>query len=153
MLGVDLEEPDEETRKKNMNEEELSNLEATKERVKYEIQDVLDFGGYHLGNDGLQAIIPLLCQDYLLNIKSLDLSYNNLNDNGLDVLIQNMASLGSTVEELNISGNMISDIEINKISDFIRTGKLRRLWNVIAEDCKITDAGYRALKIAMMKAE
>ena len=37
MLGVDLEEPDEETRKKNMNEEELSNLEATKERVKYEI--------------------------------------------------------------------------------------------------------------------
>ena len=53
MLGVDLEEPDEETRKKNMNEEELSNLEATKERVKHEIQDVLDFGGYHLGNDGL----------------------------------------------------------------------------------------------------
>ena len=87
MLGVDLEEPDEETRKKNMNEEELSNFEATKERVKYEIQDVLDFGGYHLGNEGLQAIIPLLCQDYLLNIKSLDLSYNNLNDNGLDVLI------------------------------------------------------------------
>lgn len=64
-----------------------------------------------------------------------------------------MASLGSTVEELNISGNMISDIEINKISDFIRTGKLRRLWNVIAIDCKITDAGYRTLKIAMMKAE
>ena len=95
----------------------------------------------------------MLCSDYLLNIKVLDLSYNNLNDNGLDTLIQDMASLGSTVEELNISGNMISDIEINKISDFIRTGKLRRLSNVIAQDCKITDAGYRALKIAMMKAE
>jgi Ran GTPase-activating protein (RanGAP) involved in mRNA processing and transport len=114
---------------------------------------VLDFGGYHLGNDGLEAIIPMLCQDYLLNIKSLDLSYNNLNDMGLDILIQNMASLGSTIEKLDISGNMISDIEINKISDFMRTGKLRRLYNVIAEDCKITDAGYRALNIAKKKVE
>jgi hypothetical protein len=37
MLGNDPEEPDDQMRKKNMNEEQLSNFEATKERVKYEI--------------------------------------------------------------------------------------------------------------------
>ena len=87
MMGIDLDEEDEDTRKRKMTQEERETLNETKERISHEIKEVLDFGGYHLGNDGLQAILPMLESEYLLKIKSLDLSYNNLNDVGLDSLI------------------------------------------------------------------
>lgn len=53
------------------------------EAVKHEVQDLLDLSYYYLGNDGMQAIIPHLEYDHLLNTKVLDVSYNSLTDAGL----------------------------------------------------------------------
>jgi len=57
------------------------------ERAQAEMKGRLDLSYYHLGNDGLNAILPTLSDQYLLNIKYLNLSYNSVNDAGLDGII------------------------------------------------------------------
>jgi hypothetical protein len=104
---------------------------------------------YRLGNDGLKALIPYLEYEYLLNIKRLDFSYNNLNDAGLEPLVHSLASLSSPIEEFNISGNNLSDGIVKIICDYIKNGKLKHLSNVIIEDCpKVSEDGRRILRIA-----
>ena len=124
--------------------------------MKHETKNVLDFAfycWYYLGNDGLIAIIPHLSDQYLLGIRELDISYNNVNDAGLDPLVQSMASLASPIEKFNISGNPISDYIITILSDHIRMGKLKNLGDVVIEECtKITPAALRELKVAQLKA-
>ena len=91
--------------------------------------------------------------EHLLSTKVLNVGYNSLNDAGLEPLILSMAQLGSTVEELNISGNDITDHSLKLISENIRNGRCKRLGNVVVEDCrKVTADGHRILKIAQMKA-
>lgn len=114
-----------------------------------ETKFTLDLSYYHLGNSGLQAIIPALEREHLLSVKRLDVSYNSLNDAGIEPLIQSLASLGSPIEEFNISGNLLSDFVCRLLGDKIREGKCRFLAKVIVEDCpKVTDEGRRVLKIA-----
>jgi hypothetical protein len=109
---------------------------------------------YRLGNDAFGAIIPALERDYLLSIRVLDCSYNSLNDAGLEPLIQSLASLGSPIEELNISGNNLSDGICKLISDKIKEGKTKYLAKIVLEDCpKVTDEGKRCIKLATMKAQ
>ena len=99
-------------------------------------------------------MIPTLEREHLLSLKSLDVSFNSLNDAGLEPLLQSLASMGSPLRELNLSGNNLSDQVCKLLSDYIRGGKCKHLANVIVDDCpKITDAGRRALKIAQMKAQ
>ena len=152
MMGVDLDELDQAESRKNMSEQRKRNLKEIQEEVKHEVQDVLDLSYYHLGNDGLQAIIPHLEYEYFLNTRVLDVSYNSLTDAGLEPLVLSLAQLGSPLEELNISGNDITDSIINLISENIRNGRCKRLGNVVVEDCrKVTADGHRILKIAQMK--
>lgn len=84
------------------------------------MKNKLDFSYYHLGNDGMAAVLPHLSEAYLLNIKSLNLSYNSVNDAGLDGVIQEMASLCSPIEEFDLSGNNISDTQIKLLADYIK---------------------------------
>ena len=92
--------------------------------------------------------------DHILNIDLLDLSNNDLTDAGLNGLVQKMASFGSTIKQLNLSGNRISDETLLNISDHIRKGNLKHLATVVAEDCKkVTREGKTAMKVACMKAE
>ena len=77
-----------------------------------------------------------------------------MNDAGLEPLILSLASLGSPIEELNISGNQISDAVCKLLSDNIRGGKCKNLCSIILEECpKVTEDGRRILKIAQMKAQ
>ena len=110
---------------------------------------MLDFAYYYLGNDGLIAIVPHLSDQYFLGLKELDISYNNVNDSGLDPLVQSMASAASPIQKLNLSGNPISDYIVGILSDHIRMGKLKNLYDVVVEECtKITPAALRNLKVA-----
>lgn len=155
LLGVDLDEvEEEEARKKRMDERDLEDLRNYKEQIKEDTKLSLDLAYYHIGNEGLVALIPTLERDYLLNVKQLDISYNSLNDAGLEPLVQSLAALGSPIEELNISGNNLSDGICRLLADKIREGKCRFLAKVIVEDCKnVSDEGKRSLKIAQMKAQ
>ena len=56
MLGIDIENDEEEIqkqRKKEMTEIQAEELRDLKEHIQRKIEKVLDFGGYHLGDDGL----------------------------------------------------------------------------------------------------
>ena len=56
MLGIDIENDEEEIekqRKKEMTEIQTEELRDLKEHIQRKIEKVLDFGGYHLGDDGL----------------------------------------------------------------------------------------------------
>ena len=124
------------------------------ERAQAEMKGRLDLSYYHLGNDGLNAILPVLSDQYLLNIKYLNLSYNSVNDAGLDGIIQEMASLCSPIEELDLSGNHISDGQVKLLADFIKQGKLKYLGKVGVTNCpKITEDGHRVLKLATRRAQ
>ena len=69
-------------------------------------------------------------------------------------MINSLASYGSPVETLNISGNIVSDETILLIANNKRHGNCKKLVNVIVEDCpNISPEGMRALKIALMKAQ
>lgn len=123
------------------------------EQVKHDSKAVLDLSYYYLGNDGIIAIVPHLSDQYLLGIRELDISYNNVNDAGLDPLVQSMASAASPIEKFNLSGNPLSDYIIGILSDHIRMGKLKNLADVVLEECtKITPACLRNLQVAQLKA-
>jgi len=155
MLGVDLEEAEEEEAERhNVSDLEKEALYEYRELIKEENKGVLDMSYFHLGNDGLKAIIPVLEKEHFLAVKKLDISFNSLNDVGVEPVIQSLAALGSGIEELNMSGNNLSDGICKLLSDHIRAGKCKYLANVIVEDCpKISDDGRRVLKIAQMKAQ
>jgi hypothetical protein len=106
MKGVDL---DEEEEKNKRTAQELDAIREYKEIIKDETKAILDFSYYHLGNIGLKAILPQIETEYILNIKELDLSYNSLNDAGLQPLVQSLSAFGSPIETLNLSGNNVSD--------------------------------------------
>jgi len=148
MLGVD---PDEaEIPRASAHQKEATR--EIREAVSNEIAEILDLSYYHLGNDGLQAILPQLEYDHLLCTKQLDVSYNSLTDAGLHLLINSLAQLGSPVEVLNISGNQITDKTTGLLSECIRNGRCRRLGEVVLEDCRNVSAeGRRVLRIAQMK--
>ena len=151
MLGADLDE-DEEAKAAIAIEQEA--LREYQQLAREEIKETLDFAYYHLGNDGLSAILPHLQHEYLLNVKTLDLSYNSLNDAGLEPLVQDLASFGSPIETLNLAGNSLSDGIVSLIADYVRAGKCRYLANVNVSDCpKITDDGRRKLNLACKRAE
>jgi hypothetical protein len=100
MLGVDIENDEEEVdrkRKKEMKNSEAEQLKDIKDDVDRKIANVLDLGWYHLGDDGLQAIVPHLISDHIQSVDVLDLSYNDLTSAGLNTFIQNMASRGSQI--------------------------------------------------------
>ena len=89
---------------------------------------------------------------YFLKLKKLDISYNNLSDDGIDAIIQSMAQFGSPIEELNLSGNKISDGQIKILADHIKH-KMKSLSNVILDDCDgPTDEARATLKLAQNKA-
>lgn len=97
-------------------------------------------------------MVPYLEMEHFLTLKRLDLSYNDLNDNGVDVVVQSLAQMGAPIEELNLSGNNLSNGVIDIIQDHIRS-KLKMLGNVIIDDCpKITEEALRKLKLAQSKA-
>lgn len=116
-----------------------------------EIEHTLDFSYYRLGNHAIKALLPYLATEEFLSVKELDLSYNNLTDEGVDAVIQKLASLGSQIEVLNLSGNKISDSMIKKIADHIKH-KIKKLGTIILDDCKgISSEAMNVLKIALMK--
>jgi len=64
-----------------------------------------------------------------------------------------MASLCSPIEELDLSGNHISDGQVKLLADFIKQGKLKHLGKVGVANCpKITEDGHRVLKLATRRA-
>lgn len=68
--------------------------------------------------------------------------------------MQDLASFGSPIETLNLSGNNLSDGIITLIADYVRAGKCRYLANVNVSDCpKITQDGLRKLNLACKRAE
>jgi Ran GTPase-activating protein (RanGAP) involved in mRNA processing and transport len=71
-------------------------------------------------------------------MKKIDLSNNNLNDIGINSLIQKMASLGAVVEELDLSGNKISDETLKNLADHVRKGNIKVLTTVKADDTNVT---------------
>jgi len=88
LLGVDLEEAEEEEQERHLlSDLEKEALHEYRELAKEENKGVLDMSYYHLGNDGMQAIIPALERDYFLAVKKLDISYNSLNDVGVEPVI------------------------------------------------------------------
>lgn len=156
MLGIDLDNDEEEElkrRMKNMNDEEKEDFKMLREKVKSDNELTLDFGYYHLGNDGLEAILPTIIDEYILKIKVLNLSYNGLSDIGVSSLIQKMAAMGAIIEELNLSGNKISDETLVNLADHIRKGKLKYLTKVKVDDTLVTKEGQSAMKVANMAAE
>ena len=92
LLGMDFEEAEEmEAEKKNMSDLQKEALREYQDIANEEAKGVLDFSYYHIGNNGLAALLPTLENEYLLSIKTLDLSYNSLSGNGVDELIQTLA--------------------------------------------------------------
>ena len=91
MMGIDFDEPDPAEVRKNMPEHRKESLREIQKQVKHEIKDILDLSYYHLGNEGMQAIIPHLEYEHLLNTRVLDVSYNSLTDAGLEPLVLSLA--------------------------------------------------------------
>lgn len=88
ILGVDLENQEyEEQLLEEMSELQRINLKADAEQLKEETKDSLDLSYYRLGNHGLQILIPTLEREHLLSLNHLDVSYNSLNDAGVEPLI------------------------------------------------------------------
>ena len=112
---------------------------------------MLDFSYYRLGNHALKALIPYLATEEFLSVKELDLSYNNLTDEGVDAVIQKLATLGSQIEVLNLSGNKVSNDMIKKIADHVKH-KIKKLGTIVLDDCQgISPEAMNVLKIALMK--
>lgn len=153
MLGVDLDEEawEEEARQK-MSTERQQQLEDLKDQALAEQEGVLDFSYYQLGNAAVEKMIPYLELEHFLSLKTLDLSYNNLDDRGVNSVVQSLAQMGSPIEELNLSGNDLSDSIIDIIQDYIKT-KLKMLSSVIIDECpKIMPDAIKRLKLAQLTA-
>jgi Ran GTPase-activating protein (RanGAP) involved in mRNA processing and transport len=74
--------------------------------------------------------------DYILKIDVLDLSYNDLTDTGLNSFVQKLANYGSTIQELNLSGNRITDDTLFNIANHIKRGNLKNLITVKSDGNK-----------------
>ena len=117
-----------------------------------EIEHKLDLSYYSLGNAGMKALVPHLKAEVFLGIKQLDISYNNLNDEGIDAVVQALATVASPIEELNISGNKVSDGQIGKLADHIKH-KMKSCQSVIMDGCNVSEEARNKLKLSLAKAE
>ncbi|XP_065897457.1 uncharacterized protein [Dysidea avara] len=97
-----------------------------------------------IGNSGTQIVINLLCK---LNIKELDLSYNNITDDGV-LTVCDFLKENNTLKELNMSHNKISIEGAKKIAEVIQSNTTLQKLDI--SYCDIPDDGVVAISRSLM---
>ena len=124
----------------------------------------LGLAGLNLGNEGLVALAPVLTSmmdaklepikdKFPCNLRWLDLSENNISDNGFIAFIQSWRQVSKlTLTGLSLNNNNISDIGATVLSNLVRSALVNfKLVHLRLQHNQIGDKGCEALALGLLK--